>query len=291
MPTILIIEDEKRVADLLKAGLEENGFQTIVAYDGAMGLRLFRAGGVQLVISDIILPKMDGFELCKEIRKQDSQVPILMLTALGSTDDKLEGFDAGADDYMVKPFDFRELNARVQVLLKRKADTPAATPDSIAYAGLVIDLRRQEATRDGIAIKLSPKEYNLLRYMVENPERVISRVEIAEKVWNTHFDTGTNFIDVYINYLRKKIDRDFDQKLIHTKPGIGFILTDKPYPEEYVCHRGGARPLHAPDLPDERASPEPDIFPRPEKRGGHQSASFPPKPGGCPHHAIHLPEQ
>ena len=176
MPTILIIEDEKRVADLLKAGLEENGFQTIVAYDGAMGLRLFRAGGVQLVISDIILPKMDGFELCKEIRKQDSQVPILMLTALGSTDDKLEGFDAGADDYMVKPFDFRELNARVQVLLKRKADTPAATPDSIAYAGLVIDLRRQEATRDGIAIKLSPKEYNLLRYMVENPERVISRV-------------------------------------------------------------------------------------------------------------------
>ena len=228
MPTILIIEDEKRVADLLKAGLEENGFQTIVAYDGAMGLRLFRAGGVQLVISDIILPKMDGFELCKEIRKQDSQISILMLTALGSTDDKLEGFDAGADDYMVKPFDFRELNARVQVLLKRKAETPAATPNSIAYAGLVIDLRRQEATRDGIAIKLSPKEYNLLRYMVENPERVISRVEIAEKVWNTHFDTGTNFIDVYINYLRKKIDRDFDQKLIHTKPGIGFILTDKP---------------------------------------------------------------
>lgn len=228
MPTILIIEDEKRVADLLKAGLEENGFQAIVAYDGAMGLRLFRTGDIQLVISDIILPKIDGFELCKEIRKQNSQVPILMLTALGSTDDKLEGFDAGADDYMVKPFDFRELNARVQVLLKRKTDSSVETPETVAYSGLVIDLRRQKATRDGITIKLSPKEYNLLRYMVENPERVISRMEIAEKVWNTHFDTGTNFIDVYINYLRKKIDRDFEKKLIHTKPGIGFILTDQP---------------------------------------------------------------
>lgn len=227
MQKILIVEDEKRVADLLKAGLEENGYQTMVAYDGAMGLRLFRSNVFHLVISDIILPKMDGFELCKEIRKLNSQVPVLMLTALGSTDDKLEGFDAGADDYMTKPFDFRELNARVKALLKRDAFSVTKAPEHLSYADLTVDLGMQEVRRQDIPIRLSPKEYNLLVYMVENAERVISRVEIAEKVWNTHFDTGTNFIDVYINYLRKKIDRSFEVKLIHTKPGIGFILSDK----------------------------------------------------------------
>lgn len=227
MQRILIVEDEKRVADLLKIGLEENGYQVLVAYDGAMGLRLFQSNTFQLVISDIILPKMDGFELCREIRKIDDRVPILMLTALGTADDKLEGFDVGADDYMVKPFDFRELTARVRVLLKRNAVSGGAPVKQIAYADLSINLERQEVTRNNICIRLSPKEYNLLVYMVENAEKVISRVEIAEKVWNTHFDTGTNFIDVYINYLRKKIDRDFDVKLIHTKPGVGFILADK----------------------------------------------------------------
>lgn len=227
MQTILIIEDEKRVADLLKAGLEENGYQTMVAYDGAMGLRLFQAYSFQLVISDIILPKLDGFELCKEIRKQNERIPILMLTALGSADDKLEGFDAGADDYMVKPFDFRELIARVKVLLRRNGEAVVAPTEEVVYADLVINRNRHEVTRRNIPIKLSPKEYNLLLYMVEHAEKVISRVEIAEKVWNTHFDTGTNFIDVYINYLRKKIDKEFDVKLIHTKPGVGFILTDK----------------------------------------------------------------
>lgn len=227
MQRILIVEDEKRVADLLKIGLEENGYQVLVAYDGAMGLRLFQSNTFQLVISDIILPKMDGFELCKEIRKVDDRVPILMLTALGAADDKLEGFDVGADDYMVKPFDFRELTARVRVLLKRQAVSAEVLVKQIAYADLFINLERQEVARNNVHIRLSPKEYNLLVYMVENAEKVISRVEIAEKVWNTHFDTGTNFIDVYINYLRKKIDRDFDVKLIHTKPGVGFILTDK----------------------------------------------------------------
>lgn len=227
MQTILIVEDEKRVADLLKIGLEENGYQTMVAYDGAMGLRLFQSNSFQLVISDIILPKLDGFELCKEIRKVNERIPILMLTALGSADDKLEGFDAGADDYMVKPFDFRELNARVKVLLKRNAETVVRPPEQITYADLSINLNLREVRRNNIAIKLSPKEYNLLLYMLENAEKVITRVEIAEKVWNTHFDTGTNFIDVYINYLRKKIDKDFGKKLIHTKPGVGFILSDK----------------------------------------------------------------
>ena len=227
MQTILIVEDENRVADLLKIGLEENGYQTMVAYDGAMGLRLFQSNVFQLVISDIILPKLDGFELCREIRKLNEKIPVLMLTALGSADDKLDGFDAGADDYMVKPFDFRELIARVKVLLRRSAETVSVQPDQIVYADLSINLKLQEVRRKDILVKLSPKEYNLLLYMVENAEKVISRVEIAEKVWNTHFDTGTNFIDVYINYLRKKIDKEFDTKLIHTKPGVGLIFSDK----------------------------------------------------------------
>ena len=227
MYTILIIEDEPRVANLLMNGLEENGYQVMVAYDGLMGLRLFQAHSFDLVISDIVLPKMNGFELCKEIRKVNSCIPILMLTALGATDDKLDGFDAGADDYMVKPFDFRELNARIKVLLKRGNSDKKDLPHELSYADLRIDLQGKNVERNGISIKLSPKEYNLLLYMVENAERVLSRIEIAEKVWNTHFDTGTNFIDVYINYLRKKIDRNFGPKLIHTKAGMGFILTDK----------------------------------------------------------------
>ena len=225
MYQILVVEDEQRVAELLKRGLEETGYQVSVAYDGIMGLRLFRSGTYHLVLSDVVLPKMDGFELCKEIRKINPAVPILMLTALGTTDDKLEGFDAGADDYLVKPFDFRELNARIHVLLKRKGEANASQPEELDYEDLHVDLKTKTVYRAGNAIKLSPKEYNLLLYMIENPERVLTRMEIADRVWNTHFDTGTNFIDVYINYLRKKIDRDYEVKLIHTKQGMGFILT------------------------------------------------------------------
>ena len=223
MIKILVVEDEQRVAELLKRGLEESGYQVELAYDGVWGLRLFRAGEFQMVISDVILPKMSGFELCKEIRNINNRVPVLMLTALGTTDDKLDGFDAGADDYMVKPFDFRELDARIKVLLKRRLPgIPETQLTELVYADLRID--RQTKTVYRQEIKLSPKEYNLLLYMAENPERLLTRVEIADKVWNTHFDTGTNFIDVYINYLRKKIDRDYDVKLIHTKPGMGFIF-------------------------------------------------------------------
>lgn len=227
MYQILIIEDEQRVAELLKRGLEESGYQVVVAFDGMMGLRIFKSNTFHLIISDIILPKLDGFELSKEIRKINPAIPILMLTALGSTDDKLEGFDAGADDYMVKPFDFRELNARINVLLKRSAENIRQVPEELIYADLKINLKSKTVYRNECEIKLSPKEYNLLVYMVENAERVLSRVEVADKVWNTHFDTGTNFIDVYINYLRKKIDRNFEKKLIQTKTGMGFIFTDK----------------------------------------------------------------
>lgn len=224
MNTILVVEDDLRVANLLKGGLEEKGYQLLVAYDGASAWRLFQSQAADLVISDVILPKMDGFELCRLIKQISPQTPVLMLTALGTTDDKLQGFDSGADDYLVKPFDFRELDARIRVLLKRHKGAPVEQPVRITYADLEIDLLRKEVRRNGIFIKLSPKEYHLLLYMAEHAERVVSRVEIAEHVWNTHFDTGTNFIDVYINYLRKKIDRDFSTNLIHTKPGISFIL-------------------------------------------------------------------
>lgn len=225
MHNILIIEDDQRVADLLKRGLEDFGYAPSVAFDGEMGLRIFRSLNPDMVISDIVLPKMDGFELVKEIKRLNPAVPVIMLTALGTTDDKLEGFDSGADDYMVKPFDIRELEARIRVLLKRGTSAPAEPQASgLAYAGLKADLLTKSVYRDGQEIKLTPKEFGLLTYMMRNPERVLSRVEIAEKVWDTHFDTGTNFIDVYINYLRKKVDRGFDGKLIHTKPGMGFIL-------------------------------------------------------------------
>lgn len=225
MHCILVVEDDLRVAHLLKGGLEEKGYQVLSAYDGERALRLFQSNPVDLVVSDVILPVMDGFDLCREIKKCRADVPVLMLTALGATDDKLEGFDSGADDYMVKPFDFRELDARIRLLLKRREHPAVMRPDHLVYADLQIDLNRCEVRREGKLVKLSPKEYRLLQYMVEHAECVVSRVEIAEQVWNTHFDTGTNFIDVYINYLRKKIDRDFSTKLIHTKPGIGFILT------------------------------------------------------------------
>ena len=228
MFNILVIEDEQRVAELLQSGLEENGYNVSLALDGIEGLSLFLKHKFDLVLSDIILPKMGGFELCKEIRKNDQDIPILMLTALGSTDDKLEGFDAGADDYLTKPFDFRELLARVAVLLKRKAIIQSEEPTEIVYADVRINPKTQTVFRSDRLLKLTPKEYALLLYMVQNPERIISRKEITQNVWHTDFDPGTNFIDVYINYLRKKLDRDFNLKLIHTRTGVGFIFTKEP---------------------------------------------------------------
>lgn len=226
MQSILIVEDDKRVADLLKAGLEENGYQVTAAYDGIMALRLFRANSFQLVVSDIVLPPDERIRVVSRNPENTRRSP--HTDAHGSGNDKLDGFDAGADDYMVKPFDFRELTARIRALLKRQRETNPAPRESLVFADLQIDLNRKEVRRGDIPLHLSPKEYKLLVYLVENAGRVIARTEIAEKVWETHFDTGTNFIDVYINYLRKKVDRDFDVKLIHTRPGMGFILTDKP---------------------------------------------------------------
>lgn len=226
---ILIVEDDQRVAELIQRGLEEQEFVTTLAYDGLSGKKLVDQNTYDLIITDIILPKMDGLDLCKHIRETKPEIPIIMLTALGTTDDKVEGFDAGADDYLVKPFEMRELLVRMRALLNLQNKTGNNTGNLLKYADLEMNLFTKIVKRNDTDIHLTPKEFNLLKYMLQNPERVLSRVEIAEKVWNTHFDTGTNFIDVYINYLRKKIEKDFDTKLIHTKTGMGFVLReDKP---------------------------------------------------------------
>lgn len=225
MKKILVVEDEQRIAELLKKGLEEFGHIVTLAFDGEMGRRLVNNHTYDLIITDIVLPQINGFELCKEIRKVQPDIPIIMLTALGTTDDKLDGFDSGADDYMVKPFDLRELNARVNILLKRKGTGQnILKTEYLEYADIKLNTDTKTVFRGEQEMKLTPKEFNLLRYMMLNPERVLSRTEISEKVWDTHFNTGTNFIDVYINYLRMKIDKGSNSKLIHTRPGLGFIL-------------------------------------------------------------------
>jgi DNA-binding response OmpR family regulator len=221
---ILLVEDEPRVAELVKRGLEEHDYEVTLAYDGFIAKKLVAQHSFDLVITDIILPRMDGIDLSKSIRQTNPDVPIIMLTALGTTDDKVEGFDAGADDYLVKPFAFRELLVRIRALLKRNRGITPVKGFLLRYDELEMNLHTKTVKRNGQEVNLTPKEFKLLEYMMQNPERVLSRVEIADKVWDTHFDTGTNFIDVYINYLRKKLDRDFDRKLIHTRSGMGFIL-------------------------------------------------------------------
>lgn len=221
---ILIIEDDERIATLVKRGLEENGYTVTLTYDGAMGQKLALENDYTLVITDIILPKISGIDVCKTIRAAKPELPIIMLTALGTTNDKIEGFDAGADDYVVKPFDFRELHVRIRALIKRNNQATRTQGFSLKYADLELNNQTKTVKRGETEINLTPKEFKLLEYMMQHSERVLSRTEIAEKVWDTHFDTGTNFIDVYINYLRRKIDKEFDCKLIHTKSGMGFIL-------------------------------------------------------------------
>ncbi|MEA5428245.1 response regulator transcription factor [Arcicella lustrica] len=221
---ILIIEDDERIASLVKRGLEENDYTVTLAYDGMMGRKLALQNDYDLIITDIILPKLNGLELCKDIRSAKPDTLIIMLTALGTTDDKVEGFDAGADDYLVKPFDFRELHVRIRALMKRQNGKTNHQGFILKYDNLELNNQTKTVSRSGIDINLTPKEFKLLEYMMQNAERILSRTEIADKVWDTHFDTGTNFIDVYINYLRKKIDKDFEPKLIHTKSGMGFIF-------------------------------------------------------------------
>ena len=222
---ILFVEDEKKIAHALKTGMEEQGFQVELAYDGAMGEELFNNYDFDLVILDINLPDINGYALSRMIRERNRDIPILMLTALGTVEDKVEGFEAGADDYLVKPFAFKELVARIKSLLRR---TIHGLPSGhfLRIADLEINLDSKEVFRAGNKISLTAKEFQLLEYLVRNKNRVVSRADIAGRVWDIGFDTGTNVIDVYINFLRKKIDKDYSVKLIHTHIGMGYIMKE-----------------------------------------------------------------
>jgi two-component system, OmpR family, copper resistance phosphate regulon response regulator CusR len=223
---ILLVEDEKKIAESLKKGLSEQHYHVEVAYDGTIGKKLFETYPFDLIILDINLPGMNGYDLCREIRKKSEQIPVIMLTALSATDDKIEGFDAGADDYIVKPFDFKELLVRIRALLKRIYQVPSG--NMLKVADLVMNLDSKEVVRADVPISLTTKEFQLLEYLVRNKNRVVSRADIALNVWDIDFDTKTNVIDVYVNFLRKKVDRDFDSKLIHTQVGMGYILKETP---------------------------------------------------------------
>lgn len=222
---ILIVEDEPKVASFLKTGLEENQYDADIAYDGLSAEKLARQYKYNLFILDIIIPGINGLELCKKLKEMNDNVPVLLLTALGTTDDKIVGFEAGADDYLVKPFEFRELLARVKVLLK-KADKTQDTSNKLTVGDLELDLDRKVARRGNTIIELTAKEFSLLEYFMRNRGRVLSRNDIAEKVWDVSFDFGTNVVDVYVNFLRKKIDKGFDRKLIQTKVGFGYVFRD-----------------------------------------------------------------
>lgn len=222
---ILLVEDEPKVSSFIKQGLEENKYDVDIAYDGAMGYELAKRTDYDLMIYDIIIPNMNGLELCKAVREIKPNSPILLLTALGTTDDKVTGFDAGADDYLVKPFEFKELLARIKALTKRGSGI-VETSNSIKVGDLELNLDRKNAKRANKSIELTAKEFALLELLMRNKGKVLSRTQIAEKVWEVNFDTGTNVVDVYVNFLRKKIDKDHEKKLIHTQIGMGYIIRE-----------------------------------------------------------------
>jgi len=223
---ILIVEDERKIADTLKFGLSEIGFYVEVAYDGTVGYHLFCARDFDLVILDINLPGMNGYDLCKAIRSQNQQVPVLMLTSMGALKDKIEGYDSGADDYMVKPFEFKELLLKIRSLLKRSMHQSLPVGNVLKAADLEMNLDSKEVKRDEGIIHLTAKEFQLLEYLLRNKNRVVSRADIAINVWDVDFETNTNVIDVYISYLRNKVDKNFDHKLIQTQVGMGYILKE-----------------------------------------------------------------
>lgn len=223
---ILLVEDEQRIADTLRFGLNEQGYEVEIAYDGDLGYKLFQSLPFNLVVLDINLPGKNGYELCKLIRNANADIPVIMLTALNSLEDKIEGYDAGADDYILKPFEFRELLMKIRVLLKRAGNTHVPVGNILKADDLVMNLDTKEVNREDTAINLTAKEFQLLEYLLRNKNRVVSRADIAINVWDIDFDTNTNIIDVYINYVRNKVDKPFDRKLIQTQVGMGYILKD-----------------------------------------------------------------
>ncbi|MFN3849842.1 MAG: response regulator transcription factor [Spirosomataceae bacterium] len=225
---ILIVEDDRRIAETLKKGLLKMEYDVENAFDGNLGLRMAIQSKFDLIILDINLPQMNGYEVCKRIREEKPFLPVLMLTALGEVEDKLEGFDVGVDDYMVKPFDFRELFARVSSLLRRTDFEPQPTGRILRVANLEVNIDSKKVFRDNKLINLTAREFDFLEYLIRNKGRVLSKMDIAEKIWDLNFDTSLNVIEVYVNFLRKKIDKGFEPKLIHTKLGMGYVLTDNP---------------------------------------------------------------
>jgi len=223
MSQICLVEDEKKVAAFICKGLEEHGYQITTAKDGAAAMELVQSSKFNLFILDVMLPDINGIELCRQIRQTDSKTPILMLTALDQIQNKVAGLKAGADDYLVKPFHFSELLARIEALLRRQ-QINFNTEHTLTFDDLVLDTWSNIVERAGRQITLTAKEYTLLELFMRNPNKILSREYIGEQVWKIDFDTGTNFIDVYVNYLRKKIEKGFKSKLIHTVIGMGYIL-------------------------------------------------------------------
>ncbi len=218
---LLVIEDEKKVARFIKKGLEEEGYAVDLAFDGEEGLAMLLDQVHDLILLDIALPKIDGLQVLKKLREKKVRTPVLLLTVRATIEDKVLGLDSGADDYLTKPFAFQELLARIRALLRRKGEVGDPL---LRVEDLVLDPARRLVTRGGEKIDLTTKEFALLEYLMRNAGRVVSRAMISEHVWNYDFDTETNVIDVYINYLRRKIDSGRDSKLIHTVRGSGYVL-------------------------------------------------------------------
>ena len=227
MKKILLVEDEKKLADTIQAGLIEQNYEVDTAYNGQEGFQHYLNNKYDLILLDINLPYINGYELCMKIRETNKHIPIILLTALNFTENKVKGFDLGADDYIAKPFEFEELLARIKALLRRSEVSKRVTQEQfLTIADLKLDLNKKEASREGHKITLTAKEFQLLEYFLLNKDKVVSREDIARDVWDTQFDSQTNVIDVYVNFLRKKIDKSFSKKLIHTQVGMGYILKD-----------------------------------------------------------------
>lgn len=220
---ILLVEDEPTVISLIQRGLAEQNISVSVALDGSTGLQMARNHNFDLVLLDIMLPGLNGIEVCKALRKENINTPILMLTALGSTENVVTGLDSGADDYLAKPFKLSELYARIRALGRRRS-TLIKEESILEIGGLKLNTLNKNASRDDKPITLTATEYKLLEYFMKNANRVLSRMEILEHVWDINFNMGTNVVDVYVNYLRKKIDKDFESKMIHTLVGMGYML-------------------------------------------------------------------
>jgi two-component system copper resistance phosphate regulon response regulator CusR len=224
---ILLIEDELSVSSFIKRGLEEQGNSVVQAFDGTTGLNLAFQDDYDVIILDVVMPGMNGIEVCDQLKnKRGTSTPILMLTALGTTDDIVTGLEAGADDYLSKPFKFKELLARINALNRRGPNEANSGIEVLKVQDLKMNLQSKEVHRGGVEIELTAREFNLLAYLLKNKNRVVSRTDILENVWEIGFDMGTNVIDVYINYLRKKIESNFSSKIIKTVIGMGYTIKE-----------------------------------------------------------------